>query len=89
MGTEKTPVMKYTVTSKPWKSIFNKVQTLFKSIKQENRANQSTSKHPNSLTLVTQGWKNGIVMGDHERPKSHTSSFLNLEIPLYIKTLYS
>jgi len=38
--------MKYTVTSKPWKSIFNKVQTLFKSIKQENRANQSTSNIP-------------------------------------------
>ena len=28
-------------------------------------------------------------MDDHERLKSHTSSFLNLEIPLYIKKLYS
>jgi hypothetical protein len=38
--------MKYTINSKPWKSFFNKAQTLFKSIKQENRENQSTSNIP-------------------------------------------
>jgi hypothetical protein len=38
--------MKYTKTSKPRKSIFNKAPTLFKSIKQENRENQSTTNIP-------------------------------------------
>jgi hypothetical protein len=68
-------------------SLFNTTQTPFICIQQQTETTVHQQYH-SSLKPFMEHWENGIKMGDHERLKPHTT-FLTLEIPLYIKTLYS